>query len=255
MSKRKLVMEEHEGTVLVGVMQDGCDPILNNKQGSIEEVLAAVPDFLREAEEKWAVSSKNPAYKEPAAAKKATPPPAATSEQPKTAGDLPLLAATEKPTEVTTTTEEVPVAESVGGYISKEEAAKIAEDMGGSREDLETEVTAEAEITEPPAVPAEMAPEPVGEPVAPEVEPVAPEVTPAVQDIGERIAQTPAPPMAEPTKPGEWQYFLQDKRGPYGSVQEAMDALGLDKATRPTHNRWDRLSTALKEKILRRPKS
>jgi len=56
-------------------------------------------------------------------------------------------------------------------------------------------------------------------------------------------------------KPGEWEYYLDDGRGPYESVQLAMDALGLNKETRPSHNRWDRLSTALKEKIQRRPKS
>jgi len=49
------------------------------------------------------------------------------------------------------------------------------------------------------------------------------------------------------------EYYLQDGRGPFESVQAAMDALGLDKATRPKHNRWDRLSTQLKESIRRRP--
>ena len=51
----------------------------------------------------------------------------------------------------------------------------------------------------------------------------------------------------------KWNYYLQDGCGPFESVQAAMDELGLDKATRPRHNRWDRLSTQLKDTIQRRP--
>ena len=230
MPNRKLVMEEHDGSVLVGVLQDGCDPVIKTKEGSIEAVLPAVPDFLKEAQEKWAVSPKNPAYKAPAAAK-ATTPKAATPSQPEKAEDLPLLSGTEKPVEKAEVTEAAP--------------------------------EAEAPAEEKPAAPAEVEPEPEVPPVEPEaVEPavsgVAEEKT--EQEISERIAQAPAPQPAEPTpstaaKPGEWEYCLEDGRGPYESVQLAMDALGLDKDTRPMHNRWDRLSTALKEKIQRRPKS
>lgn len=234
MSKRKLVMEEHDGSVMVGVLQEGCDPIIKTKEGSIEEVLPAVPDFLTEAQEKWAVSPKNPAYKAPAPAKAATKP-AATAEEPKKAEDLPLLSGTEKPVE------EAPA------EVSAEE--KPAE--------------AAAEVTEPPAAPAEAEPEPEVPPAEPEaVEPAESGVGEGKteQEISERIAQAPAPQPAEPTpsaavKPGEWEYYLEDGRGPYESVQLALDALGLDKETRPQHNRWDRLSTALKEKIQRRPKS
>jgi len=52
----------------------------------------------------------------------------------------------------------------------------------------------------------------------------------------------------------KWEYYLKD-RGPFQTVQEAMDALGLDKETRPQHNRWSRLSTQLKDTIQRRPKA
>ena len=66
-----------------------------------------------------------------------------------------------------------------------------------------------------------------------------------------------APPAAEPApsapaKTGECEYYLQDGRGPYETIQLAMDALDMNKDNRPQHNRWDRLSTALKEKIQRR---
>ncbi|MBA7677620.1 hypothetical protein ES703_85880 [subsurface metagenome] len=54
---------------------------------------------------------------------------------------------------------------------------------------------------------------------------------------------------------GRWEYYLQDGCGPFQTVQAAMDELGLDKETRPQHNRWSRLSTQLKDTIQRRPKA
>ena len=51
----------------------------------------------------------------------------------------------------------------------------------------------------------------------------------------------------------KWEYYLQDGRA-FESVQAAMDELGLDKDKRPKHNRWDRLSTQLKEQIQCRAK-
>jgi len=250
----KIVLEQYGNSILIGVGKTDVDFLTKTHQGSLEGALAAVPDFVKECEEKWALSPKNPAYKAPAASKPATTPPAATTPAQK-AEDLPLLSGTEKPAEEQA---EKPV----GGPISKEEAIKIAEEQGGSREELEAQPEAEAEITEPPAAPAEAEPEPVVSPVEPEaVEPAESGVEEGKteQEISERIAQAPAPAVAEPApsaapKPGEWDYYLQDGRGPFESVQLAMDALGLDPNTRPSHNRWDRLSTALKVKIQSRPK-
>jgi len=191
MSKRKLVLEEHEKNVLVGIMAEGCDPVIRTVEGSLDEALAYIPKFLGEAQEEWAVSQKRPAYVPPKPVKPAVTPVATTPAQ--KAEDLPLLFGTGKAPE------------------------------------------AQVEVTEPPAEKAE-------------------------QEISERILAPPAPAAAEPApsaaaKPGEWEYYLQDGRGPFESVQAAMDELGLDKNTRPMHNRWDRLSTALKEKIQRRPKA
>lgn len=206
MSKRKLVMEEHEGNVLVGIMQDQCDPVIRTVEGTLDDALVAAPDFLKEAQEKWAVSPKNPTYTPPAAPKPAVAPAAATAPAQK-AEDLPLLSGTEKPQPA-----EAPAEEKATVEVAAEEKAPEAE----------------VEVTEPQAEPAE-------------------------QEISQRIAEAPAPTAV--TKPGEWEYYLQDGRGPFKSVQLAMDELGLDKNTRPMHNRWDRLSTALKEKIQRRPKA
>ena len=248
MPNRKLVMEEHDGSVLVGVLQDNCDPFIKTEKGAIEAVLTQIPDFLKEAQDKWAVSPKNPAYKAPTPPKPA-PKPAAKPTTAPTAAELPLLAGTGKTP---------PAAEA-----AEEQAPKAEEPAAVEAVAEEKAPEAVAEVTEPPAAPAAVEPEPE---VAP-AEPVA--ATPiesgvveekVEQEISERIAQAPAPQPEQPTpsaaaKPGEFDYFLQDGRGPFESVQAAMDEMGLDKNNRPQHNRWDRLSTALKEKIQRRPKS
>ncbi len=255
MGKRKLVLEEHDNSVLVGIMQDGCDPFIKTTEGGLDEALASIPGFLTEAQEKWAVQPKNPAYKAPAPAKpaKAAPKPAAaaTPTQPEKAKDLPLLAGTEtaKPAEAPVE-EQAPKPEEQAPAPAEEPAEEPAEAPAE-----EKVAEAEAEVTEPPAAPAAVEPEAEVPPAETEViEPVEAGVAEdkAEAELSERIAQTPAP---QPAKPGEWAYYLQDGRGPFESVQAAMDELGLDKNTRPTHNRWDRLSTALKEKIQRRPKA
>ena len=206
MPKRKLVLEEHEDSVLVGVLQDGCDPVIKTVEGDLEKALDTTSDFLKEAQEKWATSPRMPASKPPVEAKaKATPAPA---EAAKPTEELPLLAGEEKPAEEKA---EAPVEEKAEG----------------------------------PAAPAE-----VTEPV-PEPEPVA-----AAAPVPEpEAAPSPPTPPAEAKPSGEWEYYLKDGRGPFSTVQEAMDAMGLDKATRPQHNRWDRLSTQLKDTIQRRPKA
>jgi len=165
MSKRKLVMEENDGNVLLGVLQEGCDPIIKTKEGSIEEVLPAVPDFLKEAGEQWAVSPKNPTYKPPAKPKAATTPPA-TAEKPKQTEDLPLLAGTEKTT---------PAEETTG-----EAAAEVAEAPAAPAE-------AEAETEVPPAGAEAVEPAESGV-----------EEGKSQQELSERIAQAPAPQPASP---------------------------------------------------------
>jgi hypothetical protein len=54
---------------------------------------------------------------------------------------------------------------------------------------------------------------------------------------------------------GEYDYYLKDGRGPYESIQKAMDAMGVKPEQRPSHNRYDRLSASWKEKITRKPKA
>ena len=54
---------------------------------------------------------------------------------------------------------------------------------------------------------------------------------------------------------GQYEYFLKDGQGPFADIQTAMDAIGVDKASRPTHNRYDRLSTEWQGKIDRKVKA
>ncbi len=96
-------------------------------------------------------------------------------------------------------------------------------------------------------------------PKPPVAEPEKAEAAPAVAPVSTEAPKTEAPenkpPEAKPVEEapkGKEQFFLDDGRGPFNTVQEAFDALGLDKATRPNHNRYDRLSAALKAKVIRK---
>ena len=54
---------------------------------------------------------------------------------------------------------------------------------------------------------------------------------------------------------GNFEYYLKDGRGPFETVQKAMDELDIPQGQRPTHNRYDRLSNDWKGKIERRAKA
>lgn len=222
MAKRKLVIDEKESSVLMGVMAEGCDPVIRTVEGTLEKALDDIPKLLADAETEWGKSPKRPAYKAPPEPKKETKKEATQPAAGKTTEELPLLSGTEP----------APV-----------------------KAEVPTEVKAE--------VPTEVMAEAVAEDKVPQVEvevTPAPEQPPAVEPapvVPGPEAQTPSPaPAATPAAPaGQWQYWLEDGRGPFSTVQEAMDAKGLDKDTRPQHNRWDRLSTELKKAILRKPKA
>ena len=54
---------------------------------------------------------------------------------------------------------------------------------------------------------------------------------------------------------GQYEYFLADGRGGFEDIQKAMDALGIPEASRPKHNRYDRLSADWQKKIIRKAKA
>jgi hypothetical protein len=323
MPKRKLVIDEKEGSVMMGVMKEGTDPVIKTVEGDLESALAGIPGLLKEAEEKWAVSPKNPAYK-PEPKPKAETKPAA--QAPKATEDLPLLAeqppaAAEKPAETEgqkpeeTAQPAAPAPEEQAQEPAAGDLAPAAEPQTEApAEEMATEPTpAESGTVEPepateaeptpaesgtpepePATEAEPTPaesgtpEPVKvpeqwppertEPEKPEPEGMVPigESEPTPEETAEDVAAmekdlvesghslepaaaepAPAPqPAATTAAPsGQWQYRLKDGRGPFDTVQAAMDEMGLDQATRPQHNRWDRLSTSLKDSIRREPKA
>ncbi|MGD0794290.1 MAG: hypothetical protein ABR958_01675 [Dehalococcoidales bacterium] len=57
------------------------------------------------------------------------------------------------------------------------------------------------------------------------------------------------------TNGGEFEYFLKDGRGPFETIQKAMEALAVPEANRPKHNRYDRLSKDWKAKIEQKAKA
>ena len=84
---------------------------------------------------------------------------------------------------------------------------------------------------------------------APAVAPDKAEAAPGPTGVSPEAAPTPAGPSE---KADEGAYYLADGRGPYATVQEAMDALGVDRDTRPRHNRYERLSAKWKTAIIRK---
>lgn len=211
MPKRKLVIDEKEGSVLMGVMKEGADPVIKTVEGTLENALTAIPKLIEEAEAKWAISQRNPAYKAPPEPKKETKTAAKKPAAGKTAEELPLLSGTE--------------------------AEAVAEDKAPQ---------VEVVVTPAPEQPAAVV-------VAGEEKTAMSKMAEQAPAVPAAAPQTPSPaPAATPAAPaGQFQYQLKDGRGPFNTVQEAMDAMGLDKATRPQHNRWDRLSTSLKDTIRR----
>jgi hypothetical protein len=88
--------------------------------------------------------------------------------------------------------------------------------------------------------------------------------TTTVTQVPEPAKETiPAPAAVKQTRVSadDFQYRLAKPTalfpngGPFKTIQEAMDAIGLDKATRPLHNRYDRLSKKLQAEILQEKKA
>ncbi len=267
MSKRKIVIDEREGVIMVGVMKDGTDPIVSNLTCTLEESLIQVPTLLQEAEVKWTLNPRNPAYvapkepPKPAATPKATTPkakPAASTAKP--AGELPLLAGEESPAAPASTPLEAVAstsekADEVGERIiaAKQEEhgttpAEISPAVGQLTHGPEKVTSQDAEKAG--AAPGSAAPggavsEAKATPGAGSPAQISPNSSTPAPSSPPASGGTPGAPT------GVWEYRLEDGRGPFESVQLAMDVLGMDKATRPQHNRWDRLSTDLKKRIQR----
>ena len=128
MANRKLVLDEKDGSVLIGVSARDCDPLVRTVEGDLEAAMEKVPAILAMAQERWTQSPRNPAYRQPP---KATPRTATPPAQDASAGDLPLLSGTH-----TTPAPEAPVNE-----------AGAAEEQTESQTDEPAEVPAVATAT------------------------------------------------------------------------------------------------------------
>ena len=61
----KIVLQMKGDRALVGVQGTGTDPVVETVEGTLEAVLAQVPQVLERARARWATSPKNPAYQRP----------------------------------------------------------------------------------------------------------------------------------------------------------------------------------------------
>lgn len=116
-------------------------------------------------------------------------------------------------------------------------AKEVAEEAAEPAEQAAAEVAEEPEVKRG-TLWAERAPEPVAE-------------------VAE--AEQAGRPGTSPNLAGDWPggyeapegkyYLTKDGRGPFATIQEALDALGIDKEKRPMHNRYSRLSKDLQQAI------
>ena len=56
----KIVIVLREGKASVGIQSPGCDPQISIVEGGIEQALERVPGLVKQAQEKWAQSPRNP---------------------------------------------------------------------------------------------------------------------------------------------------------------------------------------------------
>lgn len=216
----KLFLEDRRegGKVIIGVSKDGCDPIVVTREGDIFQALAAAPKILKEALEKWALNPRNPAFK-------ATLPKKDKPASDKTKSVKP--SAPEKPVE-----ELPPISDEQNtGDPESSDPVRTCRVCGctdakaceGGCSWVEADLCSKCKEKE-----------------------TDPKITPP-GDI-DPDSHGPVSSMGK-EEPG---FYLQDSSGPFESVQLALDALGIPQKDRPHHNRWDRLSRAWKERIIRK---
>ncbi len=253
MQKNKILIEEREDGTLIGISRDGVDPYVKKVGLTWEQTLSQLP-FLKGmtdiAEEGWKISPKNPSYAAPPKpeVKKVEPAKAPAKKAPAKKG-------TKKPEQPALEPEQQAIMEDMKRVTPNEknpvpsvaEATTIKPSESVAKEPVKT---TDAKILAPIPSGAEATTNEPGlvdqtatQPVTLTPSGTTPGGTPEIKELPKTRVSADA-----------FQYKLKDGRGPFADVQLAMDALGIDKATRPTHNRYDRLSKKLQEEIIRETK-
>lgn len=195
----KLVMEEKDGKVVVGVSKENCDPLIETVNGYIEDAFPTAHCLLEKAEVQWNTAPRFPSYQPPKQEKVETKKPKKETKSKEKETKLPK-------TEIKTE----PIAPPAS------ELPLLARD---NKQERKCRVCG---CTEQNAC----------EGGCSWVE----------EDLCSSCKEK------DKKKPG---LYLKDGQGPFQTVQEAFDAYGAPKDTRPQHNRYDRLSRAWKEIIIR----
>lgn len=82
----KVIITFSQDRASVGIVQTDCDPVFFMKQGTQDEILDALPEYIAAAKEKWQTAQRYPKAQlpePPPAPVVTTPRPAAAPEKPK----------------------------------------------------------------------------------------------------------------------------------------------------------------------------
>jgi hypothetical protein len=236
MQKTKIVIDEREDGVLLGITRDGVDPFVKKMDLTLPQILDQMPfvkGVLGFAEAQWAVAPKNPAYVAPKV-EKAEIKKVASVITKKKAKDV----AKEQPVTQAALTETAVIPAEKSAVIDR--AQEFADNFEKNHPIAElTNITELAEFFPDKGIAPTLA-----DPGGTEPAELTPPKEPLIQE-----------PKKTRVSADAFQYKTKDGKGPFTTVQEAMDALGLDKANRPTHNRYDRLSKKLQEEIIQEKKA
>ncbi len=271
---KKLVLEEKDGGVLVGISQKDCDPVFSSFPGSLMDVLVepvegvnALVAFVTVAEAKWKDNPRATKYVAPAKPEvkkpKARSIPFSKSEKKAYGSD----SATKKLKEGAPSPEAVSVPEEKEASPGTAQLPLLDEQEAQPRAE---EVAAVEETKVEDAESKEAKPESKGFPaLRTEEQKEAHKVY--VADVAEaekeadQTAEHPASPSDAEIDAHEAElavsekgYYIKDDSlpgrldGPFADIQLAMDALSVPKDKRPTHKRYSRLSKVLQAKIIDR---
>ena len=248
MEKVKILIEEREGKCLIGISKEGMDPFVKVVDVTMQWLLDQSPFIagIKEiADKQWAVMPKRPAYVAPPETKPAATAAAVTAPKKAEKKAPGKKKPVEKPGETTTSLTPAKAEELRADFGKVEQVSEPKVDLPAKTEPVKT--TEVVKVSNPESGQSYEYTK-----------------TTTVTQVPEPAKETiPAPAAVKQTRVSadDFQYRLAKPTalfpngGPFKTIQEAMDAIGLDKATRPLHNRYDRLSKKLQAEILQEKKA